>query len=354
MKLRSSLVLAPVLAALSIGTVAPAHAAVTDPVTNLQVSVVQAPGSHDSWKVTATWDAVPDVRTYDVVIADREDGTVTSGKAYGNQDTALTSVSITTSRLVEDHDYWVAVRPFDTPDGTLAEATFHTVALDTTAPAGRFRLDRTSAYLESDLLSEDVEAASFQITQTALDAGATRKVLAGDGTPAKAWTRGTGFTLTYTRVGTFTPHVLLTDEFANTRDIALPAVHVLDDSVAPTIRITTPARPGRIASWRRIHGTATDAGTGVAMVGVFVMEKRGATWWAYDFDKRAWLKGTTSRRQTEAKTEASAAMASPAASGAWRSPAVRGIQKGTLLVQAVAFDNEFNIAVAHPVGHRVH
>jgi hypothetical protein len=358
-KLRPSLLLAPVVAGLSLGTLAPAQAATTDPVTDLVVSAVQKPGSHDSFRVTASWTVNPDARRYKVSISDEETGGATYGG--GPQDVTGSSASFDVSTLAPDENYWVIVQPTSPDRGTATATTFHTPALDTTAPTGTYQLDRTSAYLTSadldisDIFSGVEGEADFRITQTALPDGAkTRQVLAGDGTPAKSWTTGSTFTLTYNKAGVFTPHVLLTDEFANTRDIALPAVHVVRDATGPSIQIATPARPGRAASWRVIRGTATDTGTGVAAVGVGVLEKRGSTWWAYDFKKKEWLKGYSSRSKTESKTKARGALIFPSPSGTWRSPAIKGLVKGKLRVEAAAIDTEFNIGIARPVTRKVH
>jgi fructose-specific component phosphotransferase system IIB-like protein len=231
--------------------------------------------------------------------------------------------------------------------------------LDTTPPTGHYRLERTSAYLSSanmdlsDIFSGEEGEADFKIIQTDVEAGATRKVVAGDGTPARSWTTGTSFTLTYTKSGVYTPHVLLTDAFGNTRDVALPAVHVIADLTGPAIGITTPARPGQKASWHVIRGTVSDSGTGVAAVGVGVLEKRGRTWWVYDFKKRKWLEGYGSIAKTERKTKASSALVYPSTSGTWRSPVIKGLVKGKLRVEAAAIDNEFNLGVARPVTRRI-
>jgi hypothetical protein len=353
-KLRSSLLLAPVVAGLTLGTLAPAHAADagSPSVDDLTVSVAQTPGRHDSWQVTAAWSAVPGATQYDVVIADHDDGTVTSGKSYGNQDTAGTTVSLRADRLVADRDYWVAVRPIRPAGGTVTLVPFHTAALDTTAPTGSYGIDRTAGYLLPD---EDLEdfAARFVITQKSLAGAKTRMVLAGDGTPAQAWRSGRSFSLAYTAPGRYTPHVLVTDEFDNTRDIALPAVRVRSDDNAPRIRITRPAQPDLAASWRRVRGTASDAETGLAGVGVFVLEKRGEEWWAYDFDKRTWLKGFPSPRKTMNQTDANAFMMQEPAAGRWRTPVIKGLTAGTLRVEAIAYDYGFNFVQARGVKREV-
>jgi hypothetical protein len=318
-KLRSSLLLVPVVAGLSIGALAPVQAAPTDAVTDLTLGVAQVAGAHDSWRITASWTAESTATAYGVLIADHADGTVTAGKAYANQDTRSSRITLTSSRLVADHDYWVVVQPIAPESGDATIAKFHTPELDTTPPSGAYRLDRTSTYLTSTLFSGDLAdlfsgggaTADFLITQSSLAGAVSRTVVAGDGTSAKSWTSGSSFTLTYTRAGAFTPHVRLTDQYANTRDIALPTVRVLADVTGPSVRITAPAKPGRIASWRVVRGTATDAGSGVTMVVVALVEKRGATWWVYDTATKKWLEGYASRKKTERKTKATCSSCGP-------------------------------------------
>lgn len=344
MKLRLNLLLASVLTALlSFGMLAPAQAAV--PVTDLTANTVQTPGRHDSWTVTASW-TPSDATTYHVVIANHEDGTVTPpGMGYGATVTSAATATIVTdtSKVQAGQALWVAVYA---DDATVPVTEPLTVPeLDTTAPTGSYVLNKTSTYISTGFFADENETADFRITQTRVDAGAIRMVDAGDGTPAKAWTSGSTFTLSYTKPGTYHPRVILTDEFANSNPVALPTVQVLTDTTAPAVHIKLPAKPGKARSWRVIRGTASDSGTGLALGGVFVMEKRGSVWWSYDFRKKKWLKGFTNRKKTEAKSKASPALFGISSTGTWRSPAIKGLTKGTLYVEAAAFDNEFNFGV---------
>lgn len=344
MKLRLNLLLASVLAALlSFGMLAPAQAAA--PVTDLTASAVQTPGRHDSWTVTASW-TPSDATTYRVVIADHSDGSVTPGMTYGGTVTSAATATIVTDtdKVQAEAPLWVAVYADDATVPITVPLTLP--ALDITAPTGSYVLNKTSTYISSGFFADENETADFRITQTRVDAGAVRTVDAGDGTPAKAWTSGSTFTLSYTKPGTYHPRVILTDEFDNSKPVNLPTVQVLTDTTAPVVHIKTPAKPGKARSWRVIRGTASDSGTGLALGGVFVMEKRGSLWWSYDFRKRKWLKGFTSRKKTEAKSKASPALFGISSTGTWRSPAIKGLTKGTLYVEAAAFDNEFNFGLA--------
>lgn len=344
-KLRSSLILLSTVGGLVLGTLVPAQAAPTDPITDLEVSVVQASGANDAWRVSASWTANPDATTYSVLIADHADGSVTPGKFYGNEDTVATSADLDADNLVAGHTYWIAVQPIAPATGTVTTAEFTPPELDTEAPNGTYQLSATTAFLKYANVFEDDGGgtATVTVTQTSIAPGTvTRTVVLGDGTAAKAWTTSKPFLLQYTRAGKFTPKVRLVDEFGNLREIALPTVWVRADTIAPTIKITRPAKPGKVASWRVIRGTASDVGNGLEMIGTFVIEKRGAIWWSYDFRKKKWLKGYTTIRKTINKSKANPAYMSPTASGAWRSPAIKGLTKGTLHVEAVAIDQDFN------------
>lgn len=344
MKLRSSFLLLPLVAALSVGTLAPAQAAPTDPVTNLTVSVVQAPGSNTSWKVSAAWTANPEATSYSVVIADQADGTVSAGKSYGNKDTAATSADLTTDNLLAGQTYWVAVRPLAPALGTVVTSAFVPPALDTTAPNGSYKLNRTTAFLRLDAPFENNNvSAPVTITQNSVDPGTvTRSVIAGDGSAAKAWTAAKPYQIVYKRAGTFAPKVRLVDQFGNSRDVALPAVSVRADKTPPGIKIVRPAKPTKKASWKVIRGTASDAGVGLEAVGILIAEQRGKTWWTYDFRSKKWLKGKSSLTKTLDTSRANPAFVTPTSAGTWKSPAIKGITKGVLFVSAVALDKNVN------------
>ncbi|GAA4818013.1 hypothetical protein ACFQ0K_09475 [Nocardioides caeni] len=344
MSFRPSLVLPPLVVTLLLGGLAPAQAAPDDPVTDLSVTVVQKPGSNDGWEISAAWTANPDATRYSVLIANREDGTSDPGKAFGNKDTAATSATLVSSSLTDGVDYWIAVQPIAPATGDVAVVKFTPPPLDTTAPEGSFQLSRTTAFLSYLGDEEEPASAAFSITQVSVDPDTvSRSVLPGDGSAARDWAADTPFHLTYSRAGKFTPVVRLTDEFGNTSDVALPTVWVRLDDIAPTVRITRPARPGLASSWRVIRGTSSDVGNGVVMVGAFVAQKRGRIWWTYDFSKRRWLEGTSALQRTLAKSRAQPSFTEPTRSGAWRTAAIRGLTRGTLHIEAIAFDADFNV-----------
>lgn len=347
MKYRSSLLLASAAAGLTFGTLSPAHARALDPVSDLSVSVAQTPGQHDSWQVSATWGVdEPGLKTR-VVIVDHANGEISQGAHYGNTDTRNTSASFTVKGLDTGSTYWVAVWPVVDPESVVL-VPFEPQELDTTPPVARYRLDKTSAYLLPDEELDEM-AAHVTIKQTALSGATKRQVVAGDGSGAKTWRSGTTFPLVYEAPGLYTPHVLATDEFGNTTDVKLPAVRVRSDDNAPRVTITRPAKPGAVRSWRHIRGTVSDRETGVAGLGAFVMEKRGAVWWAYDFKTRTWMEGFPSPRKTMNQSDARPFMRYDVTARSWKTPVIEGLTAGTLRVEAMAFDYSFNFARARHV-----
>lgn len=357
MKLRLYAVAAATLAtaALNVAVLAPADAAATDPVTNLTASQAQV-GSTDH--VTVSWTPNDSATTYRAFITDNADGT--SGSVLGFQDTSGSSATISLSGLAGGTTYWVAVKATQPSAGTVTTTAFTALTLDTTGPTGTFALDHTSRYLAADFSSFDLTfSADVHISQSALaddttsPAAITRQVVAGDGSATKAWTSGSSYKITYTKAGSFTPHVLLTDQFGNVTDKVLPTVTVSDDLTAPSNHITTPAHPRRIASWRVIRGHASDGQTGVAQVATMVIEKRGGIWYAYDFPHRKWLKGFASMTRTLRHTHAVPAVMNVTA-GAWHTPTIRGLKTGTLHVESIAIDRAFNVTLAPKITRAIH
>lgn len=327
-------------AAFSVTVVAPADAAATDPVTGLSVTQKQV-GS--ALQLTATWDANPDASAYRVTVTGED-----SDDQFAVGDTTATTRTITTDSLAAGVGYRLNVRT-TTATATAASYPFTAIGLDTTAPTGTYTLNRTSGYMTVDFGEDDempAVGAPFVVTQTGLSddttaaAAVTRAVLAGDGSPAQPWT-GTGpFTLVYSTAGTFHPTVRLTDEFGNARDVALPTVTAKEDKTDPRVRITVPAKATKIASWKRIRGTATDTGTGVAGIVAFAVQKRGKVWYEYDFGKETWVKGYTDLNKTLVKLDGTVqpALMEPKSSGTWQTPSIVGLRKGKLHVEALAYD----------------
>ncbi|MGO4255475.1 hypothetical protein [Marmoricola sp. RAF53] len=361
MKFRPTHLLLPLVAALTFGTLAPAEAAApTDPVTGLAITQSQGPGH--TWKIHASWDAATDpaVTGYRVWLSDSP--TLPSSFDYDHANTSGTSVDLESGDLIAGGSFYVIVKTLSPAEGDPAPKDFAPIALDTTGPTGSYTLNRTSGYLDvppgGDVFEDDLRA-DFRISETVTPTDdqpgpVNRQVDAGDGTAPKAWTSGTAFTLSYLKKGTFSPKVILTDQFGNAKTVPLPTVTVREDVIGPAVRITRPAKATLKSSWVRIRGTAQDSGTGAAFALGMVIEKRGATWYAYDFPKRKWLKGYSSMAKTLDKTKAHPAFMTVTAGGNWRTPRIKGLTKGTLHVEAFAVDDAFNFSLARPITQKIH
>jgi hypothetical protein len=129
---------------------------------------------------------------------------------------------------------------------------------------------------------------------------------------------------------------------AGVAGIATGTTTTTTDKVKPKIRISVPRKPSKVRSWRVVRGTASDAGSGLSMVGVFVAQKRGSRWWTYDFATKKWLKGYAKLGPTEKKSKASPAFVQ-APQGKWASPAIKGLRRGSTVFEAAAFDKAGNI-----------
>ncbi|HET6151753.1 MAG TPA: hypothetical protein VFE15_02290 [Marmoricola sp.] len=367
MKSRHFLPLATLVAALAtalgLGALAPANADPDAAVTNLVVT--QAQGPDHTWKITATWDANPDpgVTGYHVVIADQASGIPSSG-GFGNQDTSSTTATITTSALADNLQYWVAVTT-KTSGGTStspAVTAFTAITLDRSGPTGAYTENRRVGYRTIpdgvDPFSGD-GVAQFTLHQTGLSdnvtasAQITRTVTPGDGDPATVWATG-DYIVTYKHTGTYTPIVNLTDQAGNTTHVSLPTLTVKNDVTPPTVRITKPAKPSKVASWRQIRGTAIDGQTGIEEVLSMVIEKRHGTWYAYDFRHKKWLKGFSTIKKTLDKTKAEPADMHVNAAGVWHTPTIKHLTAGSLHIEAFGIDNGFNFASAPNVNAKVH
>jgi len=349
-KVRSTLLMLPVVAALSLGTLAPAQAMpAPDAVTGLTVNpVVQAPGATLSFKVTASWDQFDGATGYRVEVLD-ENCDATNQYALG--DVSAANYSATLANLGGSMTYCLSVIPKGVVGATAATATFDTPAADTVAPNGRYVVNPASAFLLPDFSVEGpgYDRAVFRITQVAADSDvASRRVLAGDGTAARVWKSGRTFTLEYRKAGTFTPHVLIADQFGNTNDIKLTPVRVINDHTPPRVQIARPTKPAKAASWRVIRGTATDE-SGVQMLMVFTMEKRHGIWWVYDFSKARWNKGVRSFNKTMMKSKARPKMFFGKKTANWTTPKIKGLTKGTLRVYGIAVDRADNYGVTRVV-----
>ena len=166
-----------------------------------------------------------------------------------------------------------------------------------------------------------------------------RTVAWGDGTD-DPWPAGTTtITHRYAAAGDFVPVVHLVDEAGNAADVGSSTVVVKVDATAPRVTITRPHRPRAVRSWSTLRGTARDGvGTGVRVVKVRVVEKRGRTWYAYRAPSRTWVRGGA----TKAAALHRARPARAHLSGTRWTSTVRGLRKGVLVVSVRAVDRVGN------------
>lgn len=208
---------------------------------------------------------------------------------------------------------------------------------DTTAPTGTFAVTPATAW---------ATLTAVTVSQSALadnwspQADVTRSVDWGDGSPASAWTTGTTISHVYTTGGSFTPQVTITDEAHNAAQVATSAVAVTVDSVAPVVRLLLPrAHQHSVRAFRTLRGRATDtAGTGVKVVALRIVEKRGTRWYGYRPATRTWV-----RAATKAKAFARSRTMSRTTNSLHRwSGRIVGLRKGTLIYRVKATDNVGN------------
>jgi hypothetical protein len=168
----------------------------------------------------------------------------------------------------------------------------------------------------------------------------TRTVAWGDDT-TDTWTVGSAPTHVYADEGTYTPEVTLTDEAGNTEAVTVTStVVVTEDSDRPAVRIKKPrTRRTWVSKWVTLRGKVSDAATGVKAVKLRLVEKRGATWYAYRGTTRRWVRGGATQAAAQRRT--TLATVRPTATNTW-SYKVNGLRKGHFVVQVKAVDNVKN------------
>jgi hypothetical protein len=219
---------------------------------------------------------------------------------------------------------------------------------DYTAPAGTYTTtpQRPWAKLTRVVLTETTLSDNLSAREDIV-----RWVDWRDGTTPTQWTSGTTLTHVYQTGGTFSPSVRLVDEAGNEVTVDAPPVTVAVDAAAPTVRITVPKRKAAfVDSWRTLRGTARDPlGTGVRQVQVRVVEKRGATWYAYRAPGKRWVKAGSTKAAAMKKTRPGVGTLK---SGRW-SMSVARLRKGTIVVKATATDRVGNVSKPAMVSKRL-
>ncbi|WP_151084622.1 PKD domain-containing protein [Nocardioides cynanchi] len=211
---------------------------------------------------------------------------------------------------------------------------------DVTAPTGTF--DATPHNAWTAFTTVTVTQATLGDDYSPAD-HITKSVDWGDGSAPTDWTGATSVTHVYTKAGSFTPMVTLTDEAHNaTSPISSSAVTVTTDSAAPVLKLLLPASLHSVRAWKTLRGTANDAGVGVKKVSLRAVEKRGTAWFAYQRTTKTWVKAAT-KAKAFAKTGALSMTTS--ASHAWAGKLV-GLRKGVLVYKVKATDQVGNTSAA--------
>jgi hypothetical protein len=213
------------------------------------------------------------------------------------------------------------------------------VVADVTAPTGTFSASPASAWAKWTVVTVSQSALSDDLSTADK---ISRLVDWGDGS-SDAWTTGDSLTHVYTTAGAHTPSVTIADEAGNTAVLATSAVDVAVDSVAPATRLIAPtAKRLSVRSWSTLRGRANDAGTGVRVVRVRAIEKRGAVWYAYRPAAKVWVRA--GKRPASAWRTSRVARVTTDASHRW-SLRLSHLTRGTLVTKVSAIDNVGNASV---------
>jgi PKD repeat protein len=175
------------------------------------------------------------------------------------------------------------------------------------------------------------------------NADITRWVLWGDDTAPESWTEGDTLAHVYTTAGTYTPVVRLTDEAGNLTEVSTSPVVASSDQTAPTNAISRPAKGAkRLAKWRTVRGTAADVdGTGVEVVKVRAVQKRGKVWYAYKAPKATWVKAGATKAAALRKSRLAKVTTTEADTWSYKFGSLR---KGKLVLAVRSVDRAGNIS----------
>ncbi len=244
-----------------------------------------------------------------------------------------------------DHTYPASVPHRYQPTVTLKDSAGNTSVVnapavvidDVTAPTGSFAVTQGSAWATYTPVTLTQSALSDNFSPAA---NITRSVAWGDGTTTD-WT-GTGpLTHVYSVVGTYTPAVTITDEAHQSAIVQATAVVVTADTVKPVLRLTLPRAKHSVKAWTTLRGKATDTnGSGVKVVSLRAVEKRGTVWYGYQATTKRWVKAAT---MAKAFAKSRAFSLTTSATHAW-SGKLAGLRKGTLVYKVRANDNVGNLS----------
>jgi hypothetical protein len=230
-------------------------------------------------------------------------------------------------------NFQVAVTLTD-ESGKSAPATIPGAGVAVAAPAGTFKLSKTSVW----------PGEKFTVSWTGLSPDATKVSLdLGNGSRVVLPRTTNHLDVTYkasTAPGNITLYATFTNGNGDSTPVAVGALTLKRDSWRPTVAITKPARPARASSWGYARGTVADKGAGVAGVALRISMTRGGTLYCY------------TAAQTWKRASSCAAVPAAVAGGKW-SLRLKGVGKGVLDVTAVATDKAALTSTAAHVRQKI-
>jgi hypothetical protein len=229
------------------------------------------------------------------------------------------------------------------PTVTLEDAAHNSVVVDVPAvvikdavgPAGAFSVSPADAWSAFTRVTVTQDGALSDNWSPADHIA--RSVDWGDGT-TDAWTSGDSLSHVYATAATYAPAVTITDEAHNDTVVPTSDVVVSTDSTGPVVKLRAPKAKHSVRAWRTVRGKATDAGTGVKVVWLKAVEKRGAAWYGYNAKTHAWAKAAS---KTKAFAKAKAFHRTTDSQNRWTATLAH-LTKGTLVVKVRATDQVKN------------
>lgn len=212
---------------------------------------------------------------------------------------------------------------------------------DEEAPSGTYQANPGNVWVKP--------AGQVTLTQLTLadefsaKADIARLVIWGDDSAPESWTTGDTITHTYTTAGTYTPVVQLTDEAGNVTNVDASTIVAASDEVAPTSAVSRPTKAAKRASkWRTVRGSATDvAGTGVEVVSIRAVQKRGQAWYAYNALKAKWVKAGSAKASAVRKSRPAEVATTELDTWSYKFGSMR---KGKLLLKVQSSDRAGNVS----------
>ncbi|SDT76261.1 PKD domain-containing protein [Actinoplanes derwentensis] len=217
--------------------------------------------------------------------------------------------------------------------GNRSSITAKTVRV--TTPAGKWALSRTKVY----------QGVPFSVNVPAVPSGATRILI--------DWSNGK--TVQYTaRKGAFTNDILYkpgtSTRISGTQTVRISfgnangwsayqgvgRINVLADRTRPSLTITKPSAPSRIASWKTVRGTVADKGSGAPYVWLTVARSTSAGRFYCLTPARKWKRYTTDAQFWDYCAKDGVRVT--ASKGKWSMKVPAGATKGQFLVYAWTYD----------------